>query len=117
MPSPEKGHPLDRRKIPQQILHVLRCVEPLPDAAQHSGRAKLVEVGVQVAAAHQVLPLDLARVQTKAPRQAEAREMVQIGHSAKPQAAYIENELPQPQVPLACGLVMLKPRLFRSSWK
>ena len=30
---------------------------------------------------------------------------------------YIENELPQPQVLLACGFVMLKPRLFRSSWK
>jgi hypothetical protein len=27
------------------------------------------------------------------------------------------NELPQPQVPLAAGLLMLKPRRFRSSWK
>ena len=29
----------------------------------------------------------------------------------------MEYELPQPQVPLACGLVTVKPRLFRSSWK
>ncbi len=29
----------------------------------------------------------------------------------------MENELPQPQVLLAVGFVMLKPRLFRSSWK
>src|SRR5205823_12087162 len=30
---------------------------------------------------------------------------------------YIENELPQPQVLLALGLLMLKPRRLRSSWK
>src|SRR6266852_4005504 len=31
--------------------------------------------------------------------------------------SYMENELPQPQVLLALGLLMLKPRRFRSSWK
>src|SRR5439155_8867194 len=30
---------------------------------------------------------------------------------------HIENELPQPQVLLALGLLMLKPRRLRSSWK
>src|SRR5262249_29065951 len=76
-----------------------------------------MEIRVEFSASREVLALDLAEVQTKTPRQAEAREVVDFGHGAKPHAAYIENELPQPQVPLACGLVMLKPRLFRSSWK
>ena len=30
--------------------------------------------------------------------------------------SYIENELPQPQVLLAFGLLMLKPLRFSSSW-
>ena len=38
--------------------------------------------------------------------------MVQLGH-----VHHMENELPQPQVLLAVGFVIEKPRLLSSSWK
>src|SRR6266498_245902 len=96
-----------------------------------------MKVGMEFAAAGQVLALRFAKIDCESTRQAQKFEMGEVhtrfaSHGVCPRGlnahrgdkprgsqdkVHIENELPQPQVPLACGFVMLKPRLFKSSWK
>ena len=85
-------------------------------------------VGVQLAGAGEVGPLQLGDINGKTPRKAEAVEVIHAvfsrfvrrrptGAGVGGETGYIEYELPQPHCFLAFGLIRRKPRALRSEWK
>src|SRR5262245_3892720 len=136
-------HPQQVLRAPKRVAQgAVGLVEPrrqFKAGALLGGSTELVVVGMDFPALAQVVRLDLLRVNGEAARQTEYLEVGGVRHRRTPSGhqpdaparvgaalagasgwygrRHIENDEPQPQVLLALGFVMLKPRAFSSSWK